>query len=404
MTFEEITNWLFSQLPNYQTRGRSAYKENLDNISKFIELTKLNHSQIDTIHVGGTNGKGSVCHMLASVLQKSNLKVGLFTSPHVFDFRERIRVDGKMISKKYVIDFVITNKEIFEKLEMSFFEMNVALALSYFVNNRVDIAIIEVGLGGRLDATNIIEPVLSVVTNVSYDHTSILGNSLEKIAIEKAGIIKRKTPFLLGFDNHLTKIFKDVARENDAPFFLSNSFNYECDLKGLYQDQNINTCVSALKLLKNFKFSKEDISSGLENVKENTGITGRWQVFEKPILTICDIAHNVEALKIVFSQIGELQKKTHVIIGFSSDKDIEGIVKILPSEFKYYICSSSNSRIINPEQITYMFKEKKLNYLTFDSVFSAYKTIMQKSPKNNISLVTGSTFIVSDFLKNLDKV
>ena len=173
MTFEEITNWLFSQLPNYQTRGKSAYKENLDNISKFIELTKLNHSQIDTIHVGGTNGKGSVCHMLASVLQKSNLKVGLFTSPHVFDFRERIRVDGKMISKKYVIDFVLTNKEIFEKLEMSFFEMNVALALSYFVKNRVDIAIIEVGVGGRLDATNIIAPVLSVVTNVSYDHTSI---------------------------------------------------------------------------------------------------------------------------------------------------------------------------------------------------------------------------------------
>lgn len=405
MNYQETISWLYSQLPFYQKQGEQAYKKNIDNVQSFCN-SNPHITLIKSIHVAGTNGKGSVSHMLNSVLQQAGYTVGLFTSPHIFDFRERIKINGKYISNGFIVDFVAAHKHEFQDLGMSFFEMSVVMALNYFSLNQVDVAIIEVGLGGRLDATNIINPELSIITNTSIDHTNLLGPSLESITKEKAGIIKHKTPVLVGEVNDAFYIIENMAKKLNAPIYCAQNYNYSTDLQGEYQIYNINTAVSAVQILREtgYVINEKNLISGLDNVVNNTGILGRWQVLTRTPLVICDIAHNMSAIQMVVHQLLKKQSPVHMIIGFASGKEIEKIIQILPRHFFYCLCGSSNSRILNPKEYSYFFDNSNLEYKIFDFSFSAYDYCLFKSVDTDIIFITGSTFIVSDILKYLDKV
>lgn len=404
MNFQETIHWLYNQFPSYQKKGKSAYKENIDNVQLFFDKYNFNLQAFKSIHIAGTNGKGSVSHMLCSVLQQSGYKVGLFTSPHIMDFRERIRVDGVKISKEFVVDFINKYKTSFEQINMSFFEMNVAMAFNYFAAQRVDFAIIEVGLGGRLDATNVICPILSIITNTSIDHTNLLGDSLELITAEKAGIIKYKKPILIGEKNVCSYIIEETAKKLNAPLYHASAHNYKSDLKGDYQNKNINTCVSAIDILRpTYSIKHEAIINGLLNVVKNTGLLGRWQILNNNPQVICDIAHNYTSIQLVVNQLLQLKKNTYIILGFSQDKDIDSIVSLLPKKFKYYLCGSHNSRIIDPNKLSDYFEDNNLCYEIFDFVFEAHDYLIRKTEENDLICILGSTFIVSDLLKYLDK-
>ena len=405
MTYQETINWLYTQYPSYQKKGLSAYKDNIDHIRTF-----LNHNQgylaFNSIHVAGTNGKGSVSHMLSSILQESGYKVGLFTSPHLIDFRERIKINGKKISEQFIVQFIEKNKSSFTNFSMSFFEMNVLLAFKYFSEKKVDIAIIETGLGGRLDTTNVINPILSIITNVALDHMNLLGNSIEKITKEKAGIIKKATPVLIGLKNDLSYIFEEVTTSLKAPIYYSKSFVYDSDLKGTYQKDNINTSVTAINILrkKDYNIDEKSIINGLNNVVLNTGLLGRWQLLKHQPEVICDIAHNEEAIKVVTDQLLRLKLNIHMIIGFSNEKDIDSIISLLPKKFKYYICGGSNERVLDPDKVISIFQKHHLQYKSFSNSPSAYNYIKDSMLENELIFITGSTFIVSDILKYFEKV
>ncbi len=404
MNFQETIYWLYNQFPSYQKKGKSAYKENIDNVQFFFDQNNFNLLELKSIHIAGTNGKGSVSHMLCSVLQQAGYKVGLFTSPHILDFRERIRVNGVKISKEFVVDFISKYKTSFEQVNMSFFEMNVAMAFNYFIFQKVDFAIIEVGLGGRLDATNVICPLLSIITNISIDHTNLLGDSLELITAEKAGIIKQGRPVLVGEKNICSHIIKDTAKRLNAPINYASVHNYISDLKGEYQNKNINTCVSAIDILRPIcNVQHKDIVTGLLNVVKNTGILGRWQVLNNSPLVICDIAHNHSSIELVVNQLLKLKKNTYIILGLSKDKEIDSIVSLFPKKFKYYLCGSHNSRILEPSKLSEYFNQNNLNCEVFDFVFEAYDSLLTKTEENDVICILGSTFIVSDLLKYLDK-
>lgn len=404
--YQETINWLYRQFPSYQKKGKTAYKEDLDNVKLFFNKYGLDYLSFETIHVAGTNGKGSVSHMLGSILKKAGYKVGLFTSPHLLDFTERIKINGEKISKKFIVKFFHDYKKEFQQINLSFFEMNVVMAFRYFLIEKVDVAIVEVGLGGRLDATNVIEPLLSIITNISFDHTDLLGDSIESIAVEKAGIIKRNRPILIGEKKNYTYIFEKIAKALAAPIYYTNSYQYDCDLKGDYQVQNINTAVTAVNLLNNsgYKITNQNVVLGLQNVISSTGLMGRWQIIRDNPTVICDIAHNINSIQLVFDQLLKIKFKKHVIIGFSSDKNIDAIISFLPNELNYYICGSTNSRIIDPVQISRYFKHYNLSYQLFDYAYNAYEMLLQKNIKNDVILITGSTFIVADILNYLDKV
>ena len=406
MDYQETLSWLYDQLPFYQKSGQSAYKKDINNMVDFFNKNGADYLSFDTIHIGGTNGKGSVSHMLSSVLQESGLKVGLFTSPHLIDFKERIKVNGKSIDESFIIDFIAHHRQDFNSIKMSFFEMNVALAFKYFKNNNIDIAVIEVGLGGRLDATNVLLPKLSIITNISLDHTNLLGSSLDEIAKEKGGIIKENTPVLVGEKIKSTIVLEDIANNLNSKFFYAKDHVYDCDLKGAYQFNNINTCVTAVDILNNsgFQISQNSIVKGLENVVLNTGLLGRWQIISKKPLVICDIAHNTAALKIVFKQLGMSSQKKKIILGFSKDKDIKSIISFLPKDYEYHLCGSHNSRIINPDMLLNKFIESGLFVRKHNFSYDAYDYLMQKNNMDSLILITGSSFVVSDILKYLDKV
>lgn len=406
MNYQETTDWMFNQLPMYQAQGASAYKEDLTNT---LLLTKhLHHPEKDLqcIHVAGTNGKGSTSHLLASVLQESGYKVGLFTSPHLKDFRERIKINGQEISEDYVCDFIKKNKLFLEKNQLSFFEMSVGLAFEYFKSQETDINIIEVGLGGRLDSTNIITPLVSVITNIGIDHTQFLGNTLESIATEKAGIIKPTIPVVIGeYTSETKKIFLNKAtKENSELFFASDLIDktYPSTLLGDYQIQNKKTVQQTIIILqsqKQFIISENDIQNGFLNVIENTGLQGRWQQLNENPKVICDTAHNAHGLKIVLNQIQKEQfEELHIVLGVVNDKDLDDILPLFPKKAKYYFCKPSISRGLNAIKLKEKAAEFKLIGKAYNSVSNAYEETLKKANKNDFIYIGGSTFVVAEVL------
>tara|TARA_X000001036_G_scaffold420498_1_gene441402 strand:+ start:64 stop:1254 length:1191 start_codon:yes stop_codon:yes gene_type:complete len=396
---------MFSKLPMYQNVGASAYKKDITNIINICDHLENPQNKFKSVHVGGTNGKGSTSHMLSSILQESGYKVGLYTSPHLVDFRERIRVDGQMISKESVVEFMNHNFDYFDRNNFSFFEMTVGLAFDHFNNENVDIAIIEVGMGGRLDSTNIINPILSIITNISLDHMKFLGNNIIDIAKEKAGIIKKNTPVVIGeSQNKISDIFKNISELNDSDIYFADEFvypNYYCDLKGNYQKKNIKTVLKSVQLLKGYgyKISKLNLEDGLKNIVSNTGFQGRWQVLQNEPLIICDTAHNESALKEVISELTSLNYiNLHMIIGFSDDKDLNKISKIFPKDSKYYFIKPDIARARKVQEVRDIFKSNNRLGDHFKSIKEAINYVKDISDKNDIIFVGGSTFVVAEAL------
>lgn len=403
MTYKDTINWLFSQLPMYQQQGKSAYKIDLSNTILLANYLKNPEQKFKSIHVAGTNGKGSTCHILASVLQEAGYKVGLYTSPHLKDFRERIKINGQVISRQAIIGFVKRNKPFFEANSLSFFEMTVGLAFEYFAKQTIDIAIIEVGLGGRLDSTNIITPEVSVITNIGIDHTQFLGTTLESIASEKGGIIKETIPVVIGETQTKTEsIFRKISKQNNSKItFADQESNlvYKTDLLGDYQHKNINTAVQAIKQLKGFVISKENYDKGFFNVVRNTGLLGRWQLLNKAPRVICDTAHNREGLLLTMSQLKKERYKTlHIVFGVVNDKDLGSIMGVLPKKAVYYLCKPNISRAMKVEKLKLEFDNLGFNYMVYKSVNEAYKSAFSNAKKEDVIYVGGSTFVVSEII------
>lgn len=406
MNYQETVNWLFNQLPMYQNQGASAYKPNLDNT--ILLANYLNHPEkkIKTIHVAGTNGKGSTSSLLASVLQEAGYKVGLYTSPHLKDYRERIKINGNEITEEFVTNFISKHKSFFESHKLSFFEMTVGLAFDYFVQEKIDIAIIEVGMGGRLDSTNIITPLISVITNIGLDHTQFLGNTLALIAYEKAGIIKPNIPVVIGeFSTETKPVFvKKASEKNSEIYFASDLVGevYPSTLLGDYQIQNRKTVQQTLQILQQkneFIISEENIKDGFLNVIQNTGLAGRWQQLGENPKIICDTAHNKHGLSIVLKQV-EKQKfeKLHIVLGVVNDKDLTEILPLFPKKAVYYFCSPKNLRGLDPEILQQKALIFELKGKVYNSVSEAYKEAKKKSTAKDFIYVGGSTFVVAEIL------
>ena len=387
----------------YQNIGDSAYKKDLSNIILVCEHLNNPHNNFKSIHIGGTNGKGSCSHMLSSILQEANYKVGLYTSPHLVDFRERIKINGDMISKDSVLKFMHENFDFFESNNLSFFEMTVGLAFDYFSKNKVDIAIIEVGMGGRLDSTNIISPILSIITNISLDHTRFLGSNISDIAKEKAGIIKDNIPVVIGqTQQEISPVFTDIAKSKNSEIIFADHFiydTYNCDLKGNYQKKNIKTVLKSTKILKDldYKINDSHIKTGLNNVSNNTGLQGRWQVIQRKPMIICDTAHNEAALGEVISQLTKMEySELHFIIGFSNDKNLKKISKIFPEDSKYYFVQSKVGRARDAKEVRDIFKLNNRCGDYYRSVKNTIQYVKGVSKENDIIFIGGSTFVVSE--------
>ena len=408
MNYQETTNWMFNQLPMYQLQGASAYKEDLTNIKLLSAHLGNPEKELKCIHVAGTNGKGSTSHMLASVLQEAGYKVGLYTSPHLKDFRERIKINGEEISEAFVIEFIAKHKLFFEENDMSFFEMSVGLAFDYFAFEKVDIAIIEVGLGGRLDATNIITPLVSVITNIDLDHTQFLGNTPREIAGEKAGIIKPNVPVIIGeYTPETQPVFLAKAEENQAPIYFASDLISEVfpsDLIGDYQFHNKKTVqqtIAVLNAQNEFEVSIENLKAGLLNVSKNTGLQGRWQQLGENPKIICDTAHNKHGLAIVMNQI---QKETfdnlHIVLGVVNDKDLNSILPLFPKKAHYYFCRPDSSRGLATEILQQTAKKYDLTGEKYSSVVEAFSTAKKNASQNDFIYIGGSTFVVAELPLN----
>lgn len=402
MTYEQTVSWMYSQLPIYQNQGKTAYKENLDNVLLLSKKLNNPENRIKTIHVAGTNGKGSSCHMLSSVLQESGYKVGLFTSPHLKDFRERIKINGKEVSQQYIIDFIKKYRAFLKENKLSFFEMTVGMALSYFEEQKVDIAVIEVGLGGRLDSTNIITPEISLITNIGLDHTNILGNMISEIAFEKAGIIKSNIPVVISeYQEETDSIFKKIAEQKNAEIITADISvtEYKTDLLGDYQLNNIKGIVAVLKNLKGFHISNNHIKNGLLNVFRNTGLKGRWSVINDVPKVVADTAHNKEGLEIVLNQIKkETYKQLHIVLGVVNDKKLETILPLFPENAKYYFCTPNNDRGLDVEKLQEVALNYDLKGSVYTSVSEAYKAAITNSDDDDLIYVGGSTFVVAEII------
>ena len=402
MTYQEVLDWMFAQLPMYQRQGKTAFKKDLTNIIALSEELGNPHKKFKTIHVGGTNGKGSTSHMIASILQEVGYKVGLYTSPHLKNFTERIRVNGEEISREAVIDFIESNKTFLENQGLSFFEMTVGMAFEEFANQKVDIAVIEVGLGGRLDSTNIITPEVSVITNIGLDHTQFLGETLPEIAFEKAGIIKYGVPVVIGEHQKETEsVFTAKAEECKAPivFASDNPKNYTTDLLGDYQKNNVTTAVTAIQQLKGFSISEENIKNGLLNVVKNTNLKGRWQVLQNNPKVICDTAHNKEGLFYILKQLKkENYQQLHMVLGVVSDKNLSEILPMFPQKAKYYFCKPNIPRGLSADELKEQAKEFGLVGEVFDSVSQALEKSKENAVKEDVIYIGGSTFVVAEIL------
>ncbi|CAM1341378.1 bifunctional folylpolyglutamate synthase/dihydrofolate synthase [Tenacibaculum amylolyticum] len=403
MTYQETTNWMFKQLPMYQSQGKTAYKEDLSNIILLSDHLGNPEKKIKTIHVGGTNGKGSTSHMIASVLQEAGYKVGLYTSPHLKSFTERIRINGKEISEDKVVRFIEEHKSFFEIHKLSFFEMTVGLAFDYFVEEKVDVAIIEVGLGGRLDATNIVLPEIAVITNIGLDHVQILGNTLKEIAGEKAGIIKQNIPVVIGERAQETEdVFINKAKELDVEVtFASDKIkhNYQTDLLGDYQQKNIQTAIVVIEKLENFTITSEQMKSGLLKVVKNTNLKGRWQILQEKPKVICDTAHNKEGLIYVLNQLQkEKYNKLHIVLGVVSDKNLNDILPLFPEKALYYFCKPNIPRGLSEKELEKKAKKFNLEGKTYENVYSAYKESLKRSKEGDLIYIGGSTFTIAEIL------
>ncbi len=405
MTYQDTVNWMFQQLPMYQNQGKTAYKANLDNTLLLADYLQHPEHKFKSIHVAGTNGKGSTSHMLASILQEAGYKVGLYTSPHLKDYRERIKINGKEVSKRFVVNFMKAHKVFFETHALSFFEMTVGLAFDYFVKEKVDIAIIEVGLGGRLDSTNIIKPEVSVITNIGFDHMQFLGDTLEAIATEKAGIIKSRIPVVIGETQKETvTVFKDIAKKCQSDIYFADqeiTKLLESDLKGNYQQKNISTVLKTIEVVRNssFSISDETIKNGLLNVVKNTGLKGRWQVLQQQPKTICDTAHNKEGLSYTMIQLqAETYDQLHMVFGVVNDKDISSILELLPKKATYYFCKPNIPRGQSAEELQSVFIQNGFKGKAYSSVNEALEAAKKNANEDDLIYVGGSTFVVAEII------
>jgi dihydrofolate synthase/folylpolyglutamate synthase len=406
MNYKETTDWMFSQLPMYQLQGASAYKKDLTNTHLLIAHLGNPHIELKCIHVAGTNGKGSTSHMLASVLQEAGYKVGLYTSPHLKDFRERIKIDGVEVTEEFVCEFINQNKTFFESQDISFFEMSVGMAFDYFAKEKIDIAIIEVGMGGRLDATNIIKPIVSVITNIGFDHTQFLGNTIEAIASEKSGIIKPNIPVVIGEYTAETKaVFLAQALQNKSKLYFASdliSTTYPSDLLGDYQVPNKKAVIQTIILLnaqQDFSINDYEIKVGLLNVVKNTGLQGRWQQMADAPKIICDTAHNSHGIEIVMNQIQkELFTKLHIVLGVVNDKDLDKILPLFPKNAIYYFSKPNNPRGLDATTLANKAQQYGLAGTVFNSITTAYQNAIESAADTDLIYVGGSTFVVAEIL------
>lgn len=428
MNYKETTEYLFNQLPMYQRIGKAAYKTDLNNTIELCELLNHPHKNFKSIHIAGTNGKGSTAHFLASIFQAAGFKTGLYTSPHLKDFRERIKINGEMITEDFVVEFVKKYKKKFEKIQLSFFEMTVGMAFQYFSDEEVDIAIIETGMGGRLDSTNVLNPILSIITNIGYDHMQFLGDNLIKIAGEKAEIIKKNTPVVIGETQlEIKSLFEEKADKENAPiYFADDTFDLkhltnidadialydvwkdselfieqlESSLLGEYQTKNIATALQAADLLKQqFGLSHEVMIEGIQDMQMNTGFRGRWQILSKNPLTICDTAHNKEGLTAVMIQLKQQHfDKLHFVLGIVNDKKISDILNLLPHNATYYYCKADIPRGLDECQLQEAGHKAGLRGNCYSSVREAYNVATNNAAGNDLIFIGGSTFVVAEIV------
>ena len=407
MNYKETAEWMFEKLPMYQQQGKTAYRKDLTNTLLLAKHLKNPENDLRFIHIAGTNGKGSTAHTLTSILMEAGYKVGLFTSPHLKDFRERIKINGQEISEKYVVDFIADNQEFFEQNNLSFFEMTIGLALQYFKAEKVDIVVMETGMGGRLDSSNIITPIVSVITNIGLDHVQFLGNTLEKIATEKAGIIKHNIPVVIGEYTLETKpVFEETAKAKNAALYFASDLqeiNLESDLKGAYQKANMKTVkqtVDVINQFGEFKITDEACKLGMLSVVKNTGLLGRWQILQENPTVMCDTAHNKHGLTIVLQQLKEsTYDNLHIVLGLVNDKDLEQILILFPTKANYYFCSPNISRGLDVSILAEKAKEYSLVGNCFSSVSDAYKAAASQALPTDLIYVGGSTFVVAEILK-----
>lgn len=400
-SYSDTVNWLFNQLPVYQRTGGANYKIDLTKTHQLMEVLGHPERNFKSIHVAGTNGKGSVSHMLASIFQEAGLKVGLYTSPHLRDFRERVKIGGTMIPEEDVVAFVETYRNDFERLQLSFFEMTVGLAFDYFSRQKVDLAIVEVGMGGRLDSTNVLSPLVSVITNIGLDHQQFLGNTLEEIAGEKAGIIKANTPVVIGQKQaETTTVFTETSARLNAPLVWAEEIvdkSYECELSGNYQAHNIKTAVAAVHQQNSFEVNEALIERGLKRVVTNTGLLGRWQKLSDQPLTICDTGHNAAGVTYILQQLAETpHDQLHMVWGMVNDKDISTILKMLPKEAKYYFCKPDIPRGLEANELMNSAAEIGLKGSVYTSVNDALTAAQNEANTNDVVFVGGSTFVVAE--------
>jgi dihydrofolate synthase / folylpolyglutamate synthase len=406
-TYQEVVSWMFSKLPMYQRVGIAAYRPGLERMQSLDVHLGEPHKSFKSIHVAGTNGKGSTSSMIAAALQCAGYRVGLYTSPHLLDFRERIKINGEKIPEVEVIHFVHSHQNFFEENQVSFFEMTVGLAYSYFQKASVDFAVIEVGLGGRLDATNIILPILSVITTIGLDHTEILGSTRALIAREKAGIIKENVPVVIGQkDIETQEVFEEIAQSKNSPLYYAETLSgfWETDLKGSYQNENMRTAIQALKRLSIENLTPEHIQEGLRNVISKTGFQGRWQVIAQEPYTVLDVGHNAEGLTEIAKQLKtSLYEKLYIVLGFVQGKNVQELIALLPSEAHFYISAPQLARALSVENIQMELKTSPLDIQYYKTVAEAYNEAKSVANQKDMILVCGSTFVVAEVMEYLQE-
>ena len=398
MNYKETIDWL-EKIPTSFDSNYDNYELKLNSIKSFLDFLENPQDNLKIIHVGGTNGKGSTCHIISSILQEHGFSTGIFSSPHIYDFKERIKINSNYIDENFIVDFVNDNYEYILKSDLSFFEISFAISLCYFRLKKPEYSIIEVGLGGRLDATNIIKPLISIITNIGFDHKKFLGNNLVDIAKEKAGIIKNGVPVVIGESNTvLNNIFESTALRNNSKIYYANKRNkiYETDLNGSYQNKNINTAVLAINNIFSFKINEAKTLNGIKNVKKNTNLIGRWQTIKNDPKIIFDIAHNVNSLELIFKELESIKSEVKVVFGTLDKIDQLKCLEIFPKTIKYYLCSPKTKRAMQVSKLSQKADKLKINYKSFNSVKSAYNNAVMDSSNDDVIVVTGSTYLFSE--------
>jgi dihydrofolate synthase / folylpolyglutamate synthase len=428
MNYQQTIDYLYNTLPMFSRMGSAAFKKDLTNTLLLCDRLGNPHKKFKSIHVAGTNGKGSVSHMLAAIFQTAGYKTGLYTSPHLYDFRERIKVNGAMCEEKFIVDFVERMKPSIEEIQPSFFEITVAMAFEYFAQQEVDIAIIEVGLGGRLDSTNVITPELSIITNIGWDHMNLLGNTLEEIAFEKAGIIKENIPVVIGEKKRETEsVFKEIASQKHSPvFFAEENFSvasyklsntsidvsvadknstiktYQLDLPGIYQTKNILTVLQALQQLQKWRLNTEHVQQALRNVKNLTGLYGRWEIIHEEPTVVLEVAHNKDGVEQMLAHLQNSSfNQLHIIIGMVKDKNVDQVLKLLPSDANYYFTQADIPRALDAQVLQTRASNYSLKGNCYDDVNSALQQALNSSSKNDMIIVCGSIFLVAEVNRKL---